>query len=291
MPRVPKVRAMNRAAGRTFGGAALLVAALALVAAGPLGATSTPPAAADARPSGFELRASSVTPRRPLFDGKRKIVLRYGYEAKRPVDLEIRVVRAESGNVVRVWRERRPRPGTRLKREWNGLNRRGAAVPDGRYVFEVGPVGGRLRGAGRLRLHGHVFPVDGPHSTRGAIGEFGAPRSGGRVHEGFDVVADCGTPLVAARGGTIEKAGYDDALYGYYLRIDGYKTDEDYFYSHLIAPSEAGSGERVRTGERVGRVGQTGNARTTPCHLHFEIRRDGRPIDPEPALRRWDGWS
>ena len=256
-----------------------------------MAAAAAPAEAADARGVGFELRASSVSPKRPLLDGQRKIVLHYGYGASRPTDLEIRVVRATSGNVVRVWRERRPRPGTRLEREWNGLNRRGDAVPDGRYVFEVGPRGGRLRGAGRLRLHGHVFPVDGPHSNRGAIGEFGAPRSGGRSHEGFDVVADCGTPLVAVRGGTVEKAGYDDELHGHYLRIDGWKTGRDYLYSHLIAPAEAGEGERVRTGERVGRVGQTGNARTTPCHLHFEIRAGGRPIDPESSLRRWDGWS
>ena len=126
------------------------------------------------RGSGFELHASSVSPKRPLLDGRRKITLRYGYGARRPVELEIRVVRAASGNVVRAWTERGARPGRRLEREWNGLNRRGDAVPDGRYVFEVGPRGGRLRGAGRFRLHGHVFPVDGPHSTRGAIGEFGA---------------------------------------------------------------------------------------------------------------------
>ncbi len=50
---------------------------------------------------------------------------------------------------------------------------------------------------GAVPYYGHVFPVQGPHGTRGAIGEFGAPRSGGRTHEGFDVVAACGTELVA----------------------------------------------------------------------------------------------
>ena len=265
--------------------------ALCALAAGgaAVGGPSSTPAAE--RGSEFELRASSVSPKRPLLDGRREIVLHYGYGARRPVELEIRVVRAASGNIVRAWTERGARPGRRLEREWNGLNRRGDAVPDGRYVFEVGPSGGRLRGAGRFRLHGHVFPVDGPHSTRGAIGEFGAPRSGGRSHEGFDVVADCGTPLVVPRGGTVEKAGYDDELYGYYVRIDGWKTGEQYFLSHLIAPASAGDGDRVRTGQQIGRVGQTGNARTTPCHLHFEIREGGRPLDPEPALRRWDRWS
>ena len=282
-----------KAARRAVSGRAVgLAAALCALAAGGSAAAGDPaPFPAAGGGPGFELHASSVSPKRPLLDGRRKIVLHYGYGASRPIDLEVRVVRAASGNVVRAWTERGTRPGMRLEREWNGLNRRGDAVPDGRYVFEVGPHDGRLRGAGRFRLHGHVFPVDGPHSTRGEIGEFGAPRSGGRIHEGFDVNADCGTPLVAARGGTVKKAGYDDELYGSYLLIDGFETGQDFFYSHLVAPAEAGKGERVRTGEPVGRVGQTGNARTTPCHLHFEIREGGRPIDPEPALRRWDGWS
>ena len=48
-----------------------------------------------------------------------------------------------------------------------------------------------------MPYYGHVFPVQGPHGVRGAIGEFGAPRSGGRIHEGFDIVAACGTELVA----------------------------------------------------------------------------------------------
>lgn len=281
-----------RAAARSWLLRAAMLAAVACVPAGLVSVDPEGSAAASGRPgAGFELHASSVTPKRPLLDGRRKVTLHYGYGARRPIDLEIRVLRVASGNVVRVWRERRPRAGVRLEREWNGLNRRGDAVPDGRYVFEVGPRGGRLRGAGRLRLHGHVFPVDGPHSARGEVGEFGAPRSGGRIHEGFDVNADCGTPLVAARGGTVKRAGYDGELYGYYLLIDGFEAGQNFFYSHLIAPAEAGKGERVRTGEPVGRVGQTGNARTTPCHLHFEIREGGRPIDPEPALRRWDGWS
>ncbi len=56
----------------------------------------------------------------------------------------------------------------------------------------------------------------------------------------------------------------------------------------MIEPSEVDDGERVRTGQDVGRIGQTGNAASTPCHLHFEIRVDGRPIDPEPPLRDWD---
>jgi murein DD-endopeptidase MepM/ murein hydrolase activator NlpD len=140
-----------------------------------------------------------------------------------------------------------------------------------------------------VRQRTHVVPVDGPPGTRGAIGEFGAPRNGGRVHEGFDITGACGTRLVAARGGVVAKRGYDPALYGNYLLIDAAKTSQDYFYAHLIAPAEAGNGDRVRTGQEVGRIGQTGNAAGTPCHLHFEVHVHGRPIDPAPLLRDWDG--
>ena len=138
---------------------------------------------------------------------------------------------------------------------------------------------------------GHVFPVVGPHGTRGAIGEFGAGRSGGRTHEGFDVVASCGTPLVAVRGGRVRRAGFDPVLYGNYLLIHGEGERRSYFYAHLRRPAVVDRGDRVFTGQRVGAVGETGNARTVGCHLHFEIHVRGHPIDPSPALIRWDRYS
>lgn len=240
---------------------------------------------------GFELRGTSVKPKRALLFGERRIRLRYSFDAHRRTGVRIRVVRSSSGKTVRTWRERKLAPRTRHSRKWDGLNRRGKPSPDGRYEFRVGPAGGRDRFAGSLALHGHSFPVDGPHGTRGPVGEFGAGRTGGRTHEGFDILADCGTPLVAARGGKVEKVGYDDALYGYYVRIGGRKIRQDTFYSHLIRPARVKRGQTVATGERIGEVGKTGNARTTPCHLHFEIRVGGRPINPEPKLRRWDRYS
>ena len=68
--------------------------------------------------------------------------------------------------------------------DWDGRTTRGHAAPDGRYVFRAGAT--RL---GSVVFHGHYFPVRGPHWERGAIGRFGAPRSGGRTHEGFDVLS------------------------------------------------------------------------------------------------------
>jgi murein DD-endopeptidase MepM/ murein hydrolase activator NlpD len=262
----------------------VLLAALCLPLV--VGADST--ATTADRGVGFELRETSISPKHPLFDGERKIALHYGFAANERTDLQVRVLKAKSGSVVRVYTVRDATPGKRLKRTWNGLNRRGKAAGDGRYEFRVGPRGGAMRFAGRFKLHTHVFPVDGAHGTRGPIGDFHAPRNGGRLHEGFDITADCGTPLVVARGGKVQKVGYDPVLYGYYALIDGLKTSQDYFYAHLIAPPAVGKHERVRTGQLVGRVGRTGNAASTPCHLHFEVRIHGSPVDPEPFLRKWD---
>jgi murein DD-endopeptidase MepM/ murein hydrolase activator NlpD len=144
---------------------------------------------------------------------------------------------------------------------------------------------------GGVPYYGHVFPVNGAHGVRGAIGEFGAPRSGGRVHEGFDVVAACGTELVAVTTGRVSKVGYDPVLYGNHLTIHGQGEDRSYFYAHLPGPPSVRRGDRVWEGERVGAVGQTGNAVSVGCHLHFEIHAGGVPIDPAPMLRRWDRYS
>jgi murein DD-endopeptidase MepM/ murein hydrolase activator NlpD len=130
--------------------------------------------------------------------------------------------------------------------------------------------------------------VLGPHWTRGAIGEFGAPRSGGRTHEGFDIVAPCGAGLAAVRSGRVLRRSFDPILYGNYLLIHGEGERRSYFYAHLRRPAAVRRGERVWAGERVGAVGDTGNARTVGCHLHFEIHARGRPIDPAPVLGRWD---
>jgi murein DD-endopeptidase MepM/ murein hydrolase activator NlpD len=241
---------------------------------------------------GFSLERAKVKPSEAFFDGERPVSVRFRFTARRPVSLKILVVDAKRERTVARLRERDAQPGERLLKRWDGLTDRGRYAGDGRYEVRIGPVGkGPARFAGGFRLRGHAFPVDGPHGTRGEIGEFGADRNGGRTHEGFDITADCGTPLVAARGGEVARAGFDPVLYGYYVLVNGTKTDESYFYSHLIEASPFGRGDRVHTRELVGRVGQTGNAASTPCHLHFEIRHDGRPVDPEPALRRWDKYS
>ena len=144
---------------------------------------------------------------------------------------------------------------------------------------------------GGVPYYGHVFPVQGPHGVRGAVGAYHAPRSGGRIHEGFDVTAACGAELVAVRNGRVLQQGYDPVLYGNYLLLHGEGETRSYFYAHMPRPARVAKGERVWEGERVGAVGETGNARGLGCHLHFEIHVHGVAVDPEPELHRWDRYS
>ncbi|MEX2023984.1 MAG: M23 family metallopeptidase [Thermoleophilaceae bacterium] len=141
-----------------------------------------------------------------------------------------------------------------------------------------------------LARKGHVFPVRGRHDFGGAGARFGTGR-GSRSHQGQDIFARCGTPLVAARGGRVQLRDYHPAA-GHYIVIDGARTGLDYAYMHLVSRSPFRVGDGVRTGQRIGSVGDSGNAHG--CHLHFELwsapgwYEGGRPIDPLRALRVWD---
>jgi murein DD-endopeptidase MepM/ murein hydrolase activator NlpD len=87
------------------------------------------------------------------------------------------------------------------------------------------------------------------------------------------------------------RAGYDPVPYGNHLLIGGEEERRSYFYAHLPRLSPLRRGDHVWTGQRVGAVGDSGNARTIGCHLHFEIHAQGQPIGPAPALHRWDRYS
>ena len=91
--------------------------------------------------------------------------------------------------------------------------------------------------------------------------------------------------------GRVTRRGYDPVLYGNYLLIHGQGERRAYFYAHLPRAAPVHPGERVLEGQRVGAVGETGNAVGTGCHLHFEIHVGGAPIDPAPYLRDWDSYS
>lgn len=128
-----------------------------------------------------------------------------------------------------------------------------------------------------------AFPVVGDVHYGGFANRFG----GGRAHQGHDVFADCGTPLVAAAAGRVRDAKYHGSA-GNYVVIHT-EDGRDHFYAHLRRPAAVQAGERVEAGQRLGSVGDSGNA--WDCHLHFEVwtapgwYRGGRPVDPLPFLR------
>jgi peptidoglycan LD-endopeptidase LytH len=133
-------------------------------------------------------------------------------------------------------------------------------------------------GSGPLpSVGGKVCPIGAPN---GFIDSWGFPRSGGRQHQGVDMFAVYGMPLYAVADGVIRRV-WNNRLGG--LSID--LLDDDghrYYYAHLSAASVS-PGQRVRAGEVVGANGNSGNARTTPPHLHWQFHpNDGPAVNPYP---------
>lgn len=221
--------------------------------------------------------------------------------ARRAMSVTVALVRPADGATLMSWPlTLSPEVGSSVT--WDG-RLGGQAQPPGRYVFQVltgepavGVVAAQapaILASGAFELVDHIFPVRGNHTYGSGAAAFGAQRDG-HTHEGHDVFARCGTPLVAARGGIV-KLNRFEASAGNYIVIDGEGTDVDYAYMHLREPSPLAKGARVLTGQPIGTVGDTGDAHG--CHLHFEMwsgpgwYTGGAPQDPLAALTAWDAYS
>jgi murein DD-endopeptidase MepM/ murein hydrolase activator NlpD len=294
--------------------ASLAVTGGAPTPAGSAPAPATPSGAADPAPSAgasLTLISATTTPRKSYYYGVHSPNLTYAIGSDQAQnDLRIDVV-AANGETVKSFYRNDVAPNVPDSIRWDGTTSENRPAPNGRYTFRISPQSGgtparrplrRGRTAGSstadplslsFALYGYAFPILGPHDYGGAAGRFGASRAG-HTHEGQDVMAECGTPLVAARGGRVQYSGYQSAA-GNYIVIDGKGTGYDMGYMHLLEPSPLREGETVRTGEPIGVVGQTGDA--TACHLHFELwtppgwYEGGSPIDPLPFLEKWDEYS
>lgn len=123
------------------------------------------------------------------------------------------------------------------------------------------------------------FPVAGMDNTS-IQSLWGAQRDGGRrSHEGVDIFAERGTPVVAATEGRVSSTG-EKGLGGKQVWMRDFKRGQSLYYAHLDSIA-ARAGNSVNPGDTLGFVGNTGNARTTPPHLHFGIYRGyGGAIDP-----------
>lgn len=124
-------------------------------------------------------------------------------------------------------------------------------------------------------------PVQGGASF---IDSWGFPRSGGRRHKGVDMFAARGTPTPAVTSGTVQMRTVNlGGIVAYVYGDDGRK----YYYAHLNGyPDGLRNGQRVKRGQPIGFVGNSGNAEGTSPHLHFEIRPGGgSAVNPYPTVR------
>jgi murein DD-endopeptidase MepM/ murein hydrolase activator NlpD len=136
-----------------------------------------------------------------------------------------------------------------------------------------------------------VFPVQGPYTFGGEGSKFGVARTG-HTHQGQDLAAAEGTPIVTPVAGTVFHVAYQAKGAGYYVVVLG-ADNRHYVFMHLQAHSTVVTkGQAVAAGQRLANVGNTGGS--DGPHLHFEIWVNGwwatkasAPVDPLPELQAW----
>lgn len=161
------------------------------------------------------------------------------------------------------------------------------ATRDTTFLLRLQP---ELLRAGRYELTITVasilaFPVEGG-DNRSVQSFYGASRDGGqRGHEGIDIFAARGTPVLASTDGNILSTRPNE-LGGKVVWLRDDARDQSLYHAHLDSVLVS-QGMTVRLGDTLGFVGNTGNARTTPPHLHFGVyRRPGGAVDPWPQVRQ-----
>ncbi len=238
------------------------------------------------------IRAAGVDRSRIILGARRGVTFRFELAGKRPRKALVKVVRVKGGKVHKRFRLGEIKPGARQRIGWDGKTGKRGYIPQGKYAFRVYSEGKRARtgggsGSSRFGFYKNRFPILGHHSYGDGFGA-------GRGHQGQDLFARCGRPVVAARAGRVQLRKYQSAA-GYYVVVDGRGSGQDYVYMHMSRKGRPKQGSRVAAGEQIGRVNDTGRA--TGCHLHFEIwtspgwYEGGRAKAPTKALRRWDKWS
>jgi murein DD-endopeptidase MepM/ murein hydrolase activator NlpD len=256
-----------------------------------------PAAAAAGTPPAVEVQAHAP---RAFYDAAKPVAGMYVVRGEPAAHVVVELVRSKDGAIVSRWEAAGVPADVPQTLTWDGTAG-GRVQPQGRYAFRAwvqsaggvqavsaqAPPGDPAPDPAEFVFLKHVFPVRGPHG----YGEFAASFGGGRGHQGHDVFAACGTPLVAARGGIVKVKQYHGRA-GHYVVIDGEQTGIDYAYMHLREAALVRVGDRVRTGQLLGYVGDSGSA--SGCHLHLELwsapgwYSGGQPFDPLPSLQAWD---
>jgi murein DD-endopeptidase MepM/ murein hydrolase activator NlpD len=271
------------------------------------------------------VRQFAVTPRTLVRGASARLTLRIDGPT-RSVRVRIEVRRAGSRRTRMRLNLGRERTGRRIVRAWSP---RGRGLAPGSYVARLHAVdssGRHLRRAGRARLRvvapppppppppppaptptptpapisapaksrwSGVFPVQGPYDLGGTGSRFGAARAG-HIHQGHDISAAEGTPLVTPLAGTVYWRAYQASGAGHYLVIRA-DAGPDLVFMHLRSGSlTVSKGDRVASAAHR-RVGNSGSS--SGAHLHFEIwpggwwAKNSTPIDPTPQLLAWAAGS
>jgi murein DD-endopeptidase MepM/ murein hydrolase activator NlpD len=281
--------ARRQRAGGTGFGALIAAAVTGAISIAALGLMASSAGAADS----LQLRVDDASPSKLFGASGRRVAFGFELDGQRTRDVSVEAVRA-GGGVYRRWSLSDVPPRDRQSVSWNG-KREHRSVPNGEYFFRVRDERGRKADRGRSKgdrrfgVYDHRFPVRARHTYGDGVGA-------GRGHMGQDVFARCGAKLRAARGGRVEWVDRQQSAAGNYLVVDGRGTRLDYVYMHLKGRPPVREGERVKTGELIGRVGRTGNA--SGCHLHFELWSSpgwfegGHHLrSVTRKLRKWDRWS
>ena len=133
-----------------------------------------------------------------------------------------------------------------------------------------------------------AVPSDKPVKTAAFTSGYGVRsdpfRGSAAMHPGIDLAGPYGTPIYATADGTVLRAGWNNGGYGNLIEVDhgrGIATR----YGHL-SQVLVHAGDRITRGQLIARMGSTG--RSTGSHLHYEVRIDGRPVNPIPFMKSTD---
>ena len=207
----------------------------------------------------------------------RALALDVRLESSRPTKLFIDLFRVTAEGAERV-----------ASAEEGRLDLRYVSRAEGSYVLRLQP---ELLGGGRYTIVQRSeatlrFPVQGV-GERAIQSVFGDARDGGRRdHHGIDIFAPRGTPVLAGADGVVRRVDTTD-IGGRVVWLSDTTAGQSLYYAHLNDWAVR-QGQAVKAGDVLGYVGNTGNARSTPPHLHFGIYSGG-PVDPLPFVRASDG--
>jgi len=123
-----------------------------------------------------------------------------------------------------------------------------------------------------------------PVPGQGLTDTWGAARSQGRTHEGIDIFADRGTPIQSTTPGIVSKVGNNN-LGGRVVVVVG-PGGAGHYYAHLEDYADIAPNDWVEAGDVIGYVGDSGNAKGTPPHLHYGIYINGSAVNPYPLMQK-----